>query len=128
MVEESIKDVLLEIAQQIDGLVAISVTGLDGEPIASYTPPGSKFNIELASAQLAQVIKLANISADKLRAGELVDNLITTSQSYLLTRLLSDGAYLGIATSKDGTLGMMRLVAQSYAERLAATIPGNGRH
>jgi predicted regulator of Ras-like GTPase activity (Roadblock/LC7/MglB family) len=126
---ENIRDMMLEMAGQIEGLTAVGVMGMDGVPIASYVPPGSKMNMELASAQFAQVMKLVQTSVDKVGVGELEDNLITTSNGYVLTRALGDGsAYLGIVTTGDGILGMMRLVAKSYAERLYDAIPGRGKH
>jgi hypothetical protein len=40
----------VEMAGGVDGLLAIFVVRADGGPIATYTPPGSKWNIELSAA------------------------------------------------------------------------------
>lgn len=121
---EKLRDILQEMAGEVDGLLAICVAGADGEPIATYAPPGSKWNMELSAAQLAQLIKLARTSADKMHAGELEDTLLTTADSYVLTKSLGDNSvWLGMATSRDAVLGMVRLIAKTYVGRLAEAVP-----
>jgi predicted regulator of Ras-like GTPase activity (Roadblock/LC7/MglB family) len=100
------------------------VVGADGEPIAAYALPGSKWNIELSAAQLAQLLKLTPTSVDKMHAGELGDNLLTTSNGYVLPQSLADNsAWLGTATSGDAILGMVRLIAKTYADCLFEAVP-----
>jgi predicted regulator of Ras-like GTPase activity (Roadblock/LC7/MglB family) len=121
---ERLMDLLQEMAGEVDGLLAICVAGADGEPIAYYAPPGSRWNMELSAAQLAQLLKLARTSADKMQAGELEDTLLTTADSYVLTKSLADDSFwLGMATSRDAVLGMVRLIAKTYAGRLAEAVP-----
>jgi predicted regulator of Ras-like GTPase activity (Roadblock/LC7/MglB family) len=121
---EKLMDLLQEMAGEVDGLLAICVAGADGEPIAYYAPPGSRWNMELSAAQLAQLLKLARTSADKMQAGELEDTLLTTADSYVLTKSLADDSFwLGMATSRDAVLGMVRLIAKTYAGRLAEAVP-----
>ncbi len=125
---ESLRDILVEMAEQINGLMAICIASMDGEPIESYTPPGSKWNIELTAVQWAQVVKLAQISVGKVATGGLEDILITTSDNYVLTRVIGDGSvYLGIATSNEAVLGMIRLIVKNYVGRLCDAIPGGSR-
>jgi len=121
---EKLMDLLQEMAGEVDGLQAICVAGADGEPIAYYAPPGSRWNMELSAAQLAQLLKLARTSVDKMHAGELEDALLTTSESYVLTKSLTGNSFwLGMATSRDAVLGMVRLIAKTYIGRLSEAIP-----
>ena len=118
MTEQRIREILEEIAGQIDGLLSIMVIDLDGVAVVNYIPPGSMVNVELAAAQLAILIKLLKSTADRLRAGEVEDDLLTTSTTQVLIKPLVDKYYLGIMTTRDNSLGMVRLVAGAYVNNI----------
>lgn len=118
MTEQRIREILEEIAGRIDGLLSIMVIDLDGVAIVNYIPPGSMVNVELAAAQLAILIKLLKSTADRLRAGEVEDDLLTTSTTQVLIKPLVDKYYLGIMTTRDNSLGMVRLVAGAYVNNI----------
>lgn len=68
-----LRDILLQMAGEIDGLLAICVVPADREPIATYARPRSIVNMELSPAQLAQLLKLAQTSVDKMHADRLFE-------------------------------------------------------
>lgn len=121
--KENIRSVLIELASEVDGLLGLMVVDMDGVPIATHVSPGSMLNIELTAAQLAMVIRLSRLTADKLRLGELDEYLLTTPSRYILTRPIGTDCYLAMVLSRDAVLGMVRLLARSYATRLYQTLP-----
>ncbi|MBA7505636.1 hypothetical protein ES706_04312 [subsurface metagenome] len=114
----NLNSILEEMAEQVDGLLCIAVAGSDGVAISSYVPPGSMLNAELAAAQLATIFRIARTSADKLKAGDLEDNLFTSTAGQILIRPLGQESYLAMVTTRDAPLGIVRLVVKSYASRV----------
>jgi len=114
----NLNSLLEEMAEQVDGLLCIAVAGSDGVAISSYVPPGSMLTAELAAAQLATIFRIARTSADKLKAGELEDNLLTSTAGQILIRPLGQESYLAMVTTRDAPLGIVRLVVKSYASKV----------
>ena len=119
----SIKELLSELAGELDGILGLGVIDMDGVAIVTYVPLGSTMNVELTAAQLAMVMRLSKSTADKLRLGEFDENLLTTPSRYILTRPLGPDCYLAVILSRDAIIGMVRLVAQDYASRLYQALP-----
>ncbi len=112
-----IKDVLKKMADELDGVLVIQVTGMDGITLALHNPTGT--DVEAFSAKFAMVMKLVEKSVDSLKGmGELEENLVQTKNTWILTRFITPQYYIGIAVSRDGTLGNVRLVGQRYLEQL----------
>jgi CheY-like chemotaxis protein/predicted regulator of Ras-like GTPase activity (Roadblock/LC7/MglB family) len=112
-----IKELLKKIADEMDGVIAIQVTGMDGIPLALHNPGGA--DVEAFSAKFAMVMKLVEKSVESLKSmGELEENVVQTKNAWILTRCINPQYYIGIAASRDGTLGNIRLVAQRAAEQL----------
>jgi CheY-like chemotaxis protein/predicted regulator of Ras-like GTPase activity (Roadblock/LC7/MglB family) len=115
--EMGIKDVLKKIADELDGVLAIQVTGVDGITLALHNPTGT--DVEAFSAKFAMIMKLVEKSVDSLKGmGELEENLVQTKNAWILTRFITPQYYIGIAVNRDGTLGNVRLVGQRYLDQL----------
>ncbi|WP_420209527.1 response regulator [Candidatus Electronema sp. JC] len=112
-----IKELLKKMADEMDGVLAIQVTGMDGITLALHNPTGA--DVEAFSAKFAMVMKLVEKSVDSLKGlGELEENLVQAKNAWILTRLITPQYYIGIAVSREGTLGNVRLVGQRYLEQL----------
>jgi len=121
---KSISSVLKDLAGTTEGLQGMGVMDMEGVPIAVVTPPGSSLNAELAAAQLAVVVRLCSLTADKLKLGGFDENLITTASKYILTRPLGANFYLAMILSKDSTtLGMVRMIAKEHADQIYEALP-----
>lgn len=120
---QKFEEILTELSGEVSGFRGGFLVGIDGINLAS------KFigdvDPELASAQMAMLLKLVSGSTDKLGAGNLEDNLTTTEKAFILMRFLPGKQYfLGIsAERKSGNLGNMRLMSKLYTERLAKAMP-----
>lgn len=122
--KRSIGDVVQEVANTTDGLLGVGVMDMEGVPVAVVTPPGATLNAELAAAQLAVVVRLCSLTADKLKLGDFDENLITTASKYILTKALTPDFYLAMILSKESTtLGMARLVAREHAAQVSQALP-----
>lgn len=112
-----LKDILKEMANEMDGVLAIVITGMDGITIAVHNPTG--YDVDAFSAKFAMIMKLSDRSVSDLKGmGDFEECLIQTQNAWILTRFLGQSYYVGIAVSRDGTLGNVRLVGQKYLEQL----------
>jgi predicted regulator of Ras-like GTPase activity (Roadblock/LC7/MglB family) len=120
----TLDDILKEMSGEITGYVACALVGLDGLNIASHTN-NQAADPETISAQLTMLLKLVDLSVEKLGAGDIEDNLTTTENAFILMRFLPGKQYyLSLAVNrKSGNLGNMRLISKIYAERLSKAIP-----
>lgn len=122
--KRSIGDVVKEVASTTEGLLGVGVMDMEGVPVAVVTPPGATLNAELAAAQLAVVVRLCSLTADKLKLGDFDENLITTASKYILTKVLTSDFYLAMILSKESTtLGMARLVVREHAAHVYQALP-----
>lgn len=116
-----IKDVLIEMADEMDGVLAIQVTGMDGITIATHNPTGA--DVDAFSAKFAMIMKLLDRSVESINGmGDFDENLVQSQNAWILTRFLGGEFFMGIVVSRDGTLGNVRLVAGKYQERLRKSL------
>lgn len=120
---QKFEDILSELAGEVSGYKGSFLVGIDGINLA-FNFVG-ELDPDLASAQMAMLLKLVSGSTDKLGAGNLEDNLTTTEKAFILMRFLPGKQYfLGIsAERKSGNLGNMKLISKMYTERLAKAMP-----
>ncbi len=120
----SLQDTLREMRNEIGSeFVSADVVGTDGLSIANEKA-NPDFDSQAAAARFAMVMKLAMRVTEKLDLGDVEDNLVTTSDSFILTRFLGDGSYyLGLAVTQEATLGVVRMLIDEYADQLWEQIP-----
>ena len=120
---ENMKDILVELGEQVPGFIASAVVGMDGLGIAQHAIGG--VDVEAINAQMTLLIKLVDTTVNKLGAGTIEDFLLTTDHAYLLIRFLEGGDYfLGVAADKSQVnLGGMRLNTRVYSGRINDAMP-----
>ena len=105
------------------GFVATSIVGMDGLLIANHSL-SPNFDANKVAARMAMVMSLAAKSSSKMNMGEVDHNLITTDQSYIISRFIGDGSYYWIiAITRDSVLGMVYMIMEDFADRLWEAIP-----
>jgi predicted regulator of Ras-like GTPase activity (Roadblock/LC7/MglB family) len=119
---ENLTDILSEMSTEITGYAASVVIGMDGLNIANHTV--ADLNPDTISAQITLLFKLVDNTVEKLGAGVVEDDLLTTEEFYVLMRFLPKKQYfLGIAVNrKKGGLGNLRLFSKLYTERIAKAL------
>jgi YesN/AraC family two-component response regulator len=115
--KEGMKELLKKMAGELDGVLAVQVTGLDGTTLALHNPANT--DIKAFSTKFAMVMKLIHKSVGSLQEmGEFEESLVQTRNAWILTRFITPQHYVGIAVNREGTPGNLRLVARSYLDRL----------
>ncbi len=119
-----LNDLLMQMAGEIPGVIAVAVAGMDGLPLVHYNTKSS-LNVEVASAQFALVMKLVQKTCTQLGEDVVEDNLVTTDETYLLTLFIGEGTYYLViaANKKNSSLGNVRLIARQYADSIYDQIP-----
>jgi predicted regulator of Ras-like GTPase activity (Roadblock/LC7/MglB family) len=119
-----LRELLREMAGEIPGFQAAAVSGIDGLSIAEYSA-SPDFKMEIATAQFALVMKLVQKTGQRLEAGEFEDNLVTTKDTYILSRALGDSSYyLIVSVERDmASLGNVRLMTRNFGPDLWDAIP-----
>lgn len=117
-------NLLKEMGDEIPGLSATAIVGMDGLQVAQYAT-ATKFDIEIAAAQFALIMKSVQKTCDQLGESGVEDTLITTANSYLMTLFLGDGSYYLVVAvdKKGGNLGNLRLIARQFANAFWDAIP-----
>ena len=112
---------LQDMASEIEGVIAMGIIGMDGIGVAHYNPKGA--SVESYDAKFTMVMKLTDKALKEMEElGNLEETLIQTSEAWLLLRFLNDQYWLGIAVSRESTLGNVRLVANKYTRVLSEAI------
>lgn len=121
----NLKDLLIELKQDIDHLVATHVVDVDSGMALCGISNDPMFDSGAAAASYANVVK-ANASALYflgLEASATEDIVVTTRTMYILIRMLGTRHYHSIAMGKQGSLGLARSIMSQYAPRLVYAIP-----
>ena len=64
-------------------------------------------------------MKLINKSVEGVgNLGDFEENLVQSQNTWILTKFVNEQFYIGIVVSRDGTMGLVRLVVCKYQEKL----------
>ncbi|CAK8724354.1 MAG: response regulator [Candidatus Electrothrix sp. AX5] len=119
--KEETKELLKKMAGELDGVLAVQVTDLDGITVALYNPADT--DIKAFSINFTMVMKLIDKSVGSLQEmGEFEESLVQTKNAWILTRFITPQYYVGIAVNREGTPGNLRLVARSYLDQLRRSL------
>jgi len=111
-----LKETLREMADEMDGVIAVGIAGMDGITVAAHNPSGA--DMDAIAAKFAMLMKLGQRSTGDLKGmGDFEENLIQSQNAWILTRFLNKNYYLAVVVSREGTLGNVRLVSKKYADR-----------
>ncbi len=121
------REVLEELAGDLDDFVAASVVGADGMSIANLVSERD-FNEEKAAAALSQLVKQANESSEAMDAGKF-EETITSSERYMfITRPIGNGKFFAqVVLKADGNIGAARMYINEYEEALLDALPRSAR-
>lgn len=115
--QENLSVTLKNIADEMDGSIAVAVVGMDGITVAVHNPTGE--DMDALSAKFAMVMKLIERSVEDMDdLGEMEENLVQTDSAWILTRFLTKQYYLAFIVSRNGILGNVRLVAKKYLQQV----------
>lgn len=112
----SMRDTLNTIVQSIDGALVAIIMAYDGIPIDEISVEQSDIDTQLLSVEYATVLKEIKRAADVIKAGDMEEVSITTSQTRVVMRVLSDELFVALIMLRDGNFGKGRylLKIKSY--------------
>lgn len=113
--------VLTEAAEELDGLRGMTVTARDGYILVRYSPGRSLSFCTNHAYRFALVQGLVDRSLQDLGRNQLVENLITHGEGWIIHRPI-EGTRLKLGIEVDGSavLGNLRLVARKTSAKLGA--------
>jgi len=118
------QQILEEAAKEIDGLIGMSVTGMDGIPIAITSTTDVPLDVqESIGVKFALVMSLVRKSLSEVGMPALEENLIEHKGGWMLSRFIGESNfYLGMAVTKNSVLGNVRMVAKKTADKLVSVL------
>ena len=100
----------------------IGIAGTDGLPIAQLNMVD--VDTDAVAARYALIAKLSQKVSDKLKLGDVEDNLISLDSAYSMVHMLGNGSYYAfLGFHKDAPIGVFRMVMKEYSEKLWDAIP-----
>jgi predicted regulator of Ras-like GTPase activity (Roadblock/LC7/MglB family) len=112
-----LEELLKLVAEEIGGTGFVTVFDRDGIRAAGHPPA-----FLLADAYSAHLSMLMNMGRNSVKAltgeTEMEEQMIQTTQSWIICRPINSMYFLGIVTDKSAGLGNIRLVFHKYIETL----------
>ena len=117
---------LQQFSERIEGHRLSCLTQVRGSGLYWYS--SSNVELEELMEQVNQFVKMIETATNKLGAGALQDNLLTTEDAYLLIRFLGrDNYYIFVVADKaTANLGNLRHQARVYTERFISSLKLEG--
>lgn len=112
----ALQDVISRFREEIQSFVSTDIVSISSGMSIGGGSIDPHFDATVASASYAEVVK-SNARALSLLGMDpdsTEDILITTSDAYILLRLLGKDYYHGLAIGKDGNLGLARVIMRKY--------------
>ena len=114
----SIKAVLKEMVESVDGGLGVVVIGYDGISIDEYISDDAPIDLQILAVEYATVLKEIRKSVDVLNTGRMEEVSINTDVSRVIIRVINDDLFMVFAVAHDGNYGKGRYVAQCRAPRI----------
>jgi predicted regulator of Ras-like GTPase activity (Roadblock/LC7/MglB family) len=122
LTEEQTTKIIETIADELPGFIAAALVDLEsGMTLGMYTTR-SDFDLSAASAYNSEIVKQKQKVMQALGIqGDLEDMTMTLTDQVHVIKIVSDGSFLYLAASKDGSnLALIRNAIKSHVDELAA--------
>jgi predicted regulator of Ras-like GTPase activity (Roadblock/LC7/MglB family) len=114
----SIKAVLKEMVESVDGGLGVVVIGYDGISIDEYIKEDAPVDLQLLAVEYATVLKEIRKAVDVLNTGEMEEVSINTDVSRVVIRVINDDLFIVFAIDHGGNYGKGRYVLRCRAPRI----------
>ena len=104
----SLRDVLNNILNSVDGALAAFIMAYDGISIAEIIIEQSEFDVQLLSVEYATIIKEIKRSIDVIKMGDLEEVTISTSHTCVVVRVLNNDIFAALIICRGGNIGKGR--------------------
>lgn len=114
----SIKGVLKELVEGVDGGLGAIVIGYDGIPIDEFIVDDAPLDLQLLAVEYATVLKEVKKAVDVLNSGMMEEISINTSVSRVIIRVIDEDLFVVFAISADGNYGKGRYLLRRQVPRI----------
>jgi predicted regulator of Ras-like GTPase activity (Roadblock/LC7/MglB family) len=128
MPDNTIKDILSEMARGLAGTWIVMVADSDGMVLSSWESSDNRVSPE-AFGGFIQIINGAINAFKQSSVGftKLDDVTFATPFTYMIAKPIADGAcFIFVSAPKTVPLGMIRMSCTNFAPRLESALPGRG--
>lgn len=119
----SLRDTLRSIVENVDGGLAAMIMAYDGISVDEVCVEQTEFDMQLLSVEYATVLKEIRRSVEVIKAGDMQEVAITTNQTCVSIRVLSEELFAVLIMKRDGNFGkgryLLRLRSYEMAQDLA---------
>lgn len=115
----SLRSSLNTILNSVDGTLAAVIMAYDGIPIDEISVEQSEFDIQLLSVEYASVLKEIKRAVDVIKAGDLEEVSIATTQTRVVVRVLNDDLFAALIMRHDGNFGKGRYLLKLKSYEMA---------
>jgi predicted regulator of Ras-like GTPase activity (Roadblock/LC7/MglB family) len=115
----SLRDTLRSIVEDVDGGLAAMIMAYDGIPVDEVYVKQTEFDLQLLSVEYATVLKEIKRSIEVIKAGDLEEVSITTSQTCVAIRVLNEELFIVLIMNRDGNFGKGRYLLRLNSDDIA---------
>lgn len=111
----SLRETLNSIIASVEGTVAVVVMANDGIPIDEVTIEQTDYDFQLLAVEYATVLKEIRKAVEVIKAGELEEVSIATTQTRVIVRVLNDELFVALLMVRDGNFGKGRYLLKLHS-------------
>ncbi len=115
----SLRSSLNTILNSVDGTLAAVVMAYDGIPIDEISVEQSEFDMQLLSVEYASVLKEIKRAVEVIKAGDLEEVSIATTQTRVVVRVLNNDLFAALIMKHDGNFGKGRYLLKLKSYEIA---------
>jgi len=114
----SIREILKEIVEGVDGGIGALVIGYDGIPLDEYIKDDAPMDLQMMAVEYATVLKEIKKAVEILNAGAMEEISINTDVSRVVIRIVDNDLFVVLAILNDGNYGKGRYVLRRQVPRI----------
>jgi len=114
----SIKGVLKEIVENIDGGLGATVIGYDGIPLDEYIKEDAPIDLQVLAVEYATVLKEIRKAVEVLNSGLMEEISINTDVTRVIIRVIDNDLFVVFALLSDGNYGKGRYILKRQVPRI----------
>lgn len=118
----SLRDTLKSIVENVDGGLAAMIMAYDGIPVDEVCLEQTEFDMQLLSVEYATVLKEIRHTIEVIKAGDMEEVSITTGQTCVAIRVLSDELFVVLIMKRDGNFGKGRYLLKLRSFELSRAL------
>ena len=118
----SLRDILNSVVNSVDGALSAMVMAYDGIPIDEAIREESGMDLQLLSVEYATILKEIKRAVEVIKAGEMEEVSITTTQIHVLVRVLSEDLFAALIMRREGDYGKGRYLLKLNSNAMAVEL------